>query len=222
MGGQRGKGDWGWGEEEADGRNGGRRAAPRRVGPAHAHAVDDGAARGVSAEQARDAVRHLHTFEVFVMYTRSHIMHVRDTESITAPPAAFPRRHGNPPRYLHTYDCSLSRHLHIIHPTGTESMTAPPMALPWPDRNLVVECTTRSAPCSIGLRRPGPARPGPGRRGRCVRGLAVCVGGCRAGGSQRGAVCWGVGGEGGAGGRSLGEGIAARAVCGFGGWEGVV
>ena len=34
---------------------------------------------------------------------------------------------------------------------------APPIALPWPDRNLVVECTTISAPCWIGWHKNGVA-----------------------------------------------------------------
>ena len=38
-----------------------------------------------------------------------------------------------------------------------ESTMAPPIALPWPDRNLVVECTTISAPCWIGWHKNGVA-----------------------------------------------------------------
>src|SRR5262249_23145549 len=34
----------------------------------------------------------------------------------------------------------------------------PPIELPWPPRNLVSECTTMSAPCSIGLHRYGVGR----------------------------------------------------------------
>ena len=37
--------------------------------------------------------------------------------------------------------------------TCPNSTTTPPSALPWPDRNLVVEWTTMSAPCSIGRQR---------------------------------------------------------------------
>src|ERR1700679_2234351 len=38
-----------------------------------------------------------------------------------------------------------------------ESRSTPPIAVPWPPMNLVAECTTIVAPCSIGLHRAGVA-----------------------------------------------------------------
>ncbi|MCY1539212.1 hypothetical protein D9M68_747890 [compost metagenome] len=49
----------------------------------------------------------------------------------------------------------LKRALCSAHGNLPESMMAPPTLLPWPPRYLVNDCTTMSAPCSIGRSRYG-------------------------------------------------------------------
>ena len=53
------------------------------------------------------------------------------------------------PRLATASDSGFSRDQLKVPP----STIRPPIELPWPPRNLVSECTTMSAPCSIGLHR---------------------------------------------------------------------
>ena len=54
----------------------------------------------------------------------------------------------------HTYGVGMSGNFELF---PLCPLPAPPIAFPCPDKNLVVECTTRSAPCSNGRQRYGVA-----------------------------------------------------------------